>query len=165
MPDFFNQDCQSQPIMADEFGLCDNENGNVAYTAIDNRQNWIATVKNETVPRGNILFTAVDHCVIADNEEHGRGRCDGMLTFDEALYFVELKNQRTGGWISDSISQLRSTIEIFYENHPARTFRYKKAFACNKRHPYFHDIDNEANLRFLRETGFRLDIQSEIVIR
>lgn len=86
-----------------------------------------------------------------------------MLTSPERLYFVELKNEARG-WINDAIDQLESTIKFFLENHDVATYRYKKAFACNKQHRPFKVVDNESNIRFFRTYGFRIDLQAEIIV-
>ena len=88
-----------------------------------------------------------------------------MLTFKNSLYLVELKKKRTGGWISEAIEQLKNTIKLIIENHNIDEFQFKKAYACNRKHPNFATIDNELSRRFFRETnGFRIDAQAEIVI-
>jgi hypothetical protein len=143
------------------FGLCDDNNGTKAYTDIDNPRNWIATVKNDQQKK--IMFTAIDKCVIQDNEYLGRGRCDGMLTTDEYLCFVELKDQAKG-WMSAAIEQLESTIQFFSEGNDMAIFKHKKAFACNKQHKHFQEIDNELNLRFFRKYKVRIDVQADIII-
>jgi predicted metal-dependent hydrolase len=131
---FFDPECHEPPRKDVIFGLCDDQNGTKAYSNTDDSSRWFATVKNDS--RVELIFTAIDHCVIMGDEERGRRRCDGMLTSTEHIYFVELKNQR-GGWIADAIAQLESTIQFFMEHHDISRFRYKKAFACNKRHRPF----------------------------
>ena len=66
-----------------------------------------------------MTFTAIDKCVLNDDEEPGRGRCDGMLTSDsnEHIYFVELKNEAKG-WRTEAIKQLESTVQFFIEQCP-----------------------------------------------
>lgn len=157
---FFNTDCQ-EVLTENEFGLCDDQDGKKAYTNTDDKTKWIATVKNEA--NKSVVFTAIDKCVIKDNQEIGRGRCDGMLTSPESIYFVELKDQKSN-WIPDAVKQLESTILFFKDNHDLNHYRHKKAFACSKPHPRFFAIDNEFNLRFYRTYGFRVDIQAEIII-
>jgi hypothetical protein len=142
------------------FGLCDDKKGKVAYIDRNNQNIWIATIKNKR--RIRLVFTAIDKGVIKDNEEPGRGRCDGMLTSNEHIYFVELKDQKTN-WKSDAVEQLESTIQFFIANHDITVYRHKKAFACNKKHPQFQRIENELNLRFFRTYGVRLSIQAEII--
>jgi len=161
--DFFETTCQEPTIDESIFGLCDDQNGAKAYTNIDDQTKWIATVRNDCNKR--LTFTAIDKCVLKDEEEPDRGRCDGMLTSaeHEHLYFVELKNERKQ-WIKDAIEQLESTIQFFIDYHDINVFKHKKAFACNNKHRHFQEIDNELNLRFFRTYRVRIDVQTEIII-
>ena len=159
--DFFQNECQEPALSNIEFGLCDDENGGIAYTDIANSNKWIATVKNDS--QQPIVFTAVDKCVLFDNEYIGRGRCDGMLTTNNHLYLVELKNQ-IPPWQSHAIEQLESTIQFLLDNHDISLYKKRKAFASNKKRDAFVVIDNEFNMSFYRRTTFRIDIQAEIVI-
>lgn len=159
--DFLNNTCAEPATKAVEFGLCDPQNGEKAYSSIDNQQDWIATVKNEKAQE--LVFTPVDRCLIKDHEAECKGRCDGILTSSEHLYFIELKN-KAKNWQQEAIEQLCSTIELFKENHDINKFRHKKAFACNKQHGKFTAIDNETNLAFFRKHKVRLDLQAEIII-
>jgi len=158
---FYCPDCQEPPINTSSFGLCDNQDGTKAYTNTNNRSLWIAEVKNDK--NISLIFTAIDKCVIKDNEEICRGRCDGMLTSQEHIYFIELKNQRRN-WLTDALNQLESTIRFFIANHDIKIYKHKKAFACNKKYPHFQEIDNEQNLRFFKRYGVRLDVQGKIIV-
>ncbi|WP_148707293.1 hypothetical protein [Chitinophaga skermanii] len=125
------------------------------------KSKWIATVKNDgALP---ITFTAIDKCVIKDNEHVGRGRCDGMLTTTASLFLVELKDA-SSHWQTGAIEQLESTIDFLKANHNIDTFKHKKVFACNKRRAGFAVIDNAENKAFFQKTGFRMDIQAEIIV-
>jgi hypothetical protein len=159
---FFEPSCQEQ-INHPRFGLCDDQDGTKAYTNTENPDKWIATVKNNQ--RKNLIFTAIDKCIIKDNELLGRGRCDGMITASDLLYFVELKSKEPP-WEVSAKEQLESTIELFIQNQDIRVYKHKKAFACNSRSIRFRfkEIDNEENLRFYRKYGFRLDLQTEIIV-
>lgn len=159
--DFFNPACQSGPFSQAKFGLCDDQNTTRAYVDTDTPENWVATVENPA--RRAVTFTAVDKCVIQDCDEPGRGRCDGMLTTEDLLYLVELKDQKTN-WRTDAIAQLESTIGFLRDHHDLGCFRHKKAFACNRRHQPFLPIDNELMLRFHRNYGFRIDVQATVLI-
>ncbi|MBI4648485.1 MAG: hypothetical protein HY738_18365 [Bacteroidia bacterium] len=158
---FFIAACQEQPLNNSLFGLCNDKNGQKAYTNTNNSARWIATVKNDGGKQ--LIFTAIDKCIIKDYEHQGRGRCDGMLTSDEHIYFVELKNQDKS-WRTDAIEQLESTIKFFISSYNINVYRHKKAFACNKQHKHFQEIDNELNLHFFRKYGVRIDVQAEIII-
>ena len=143
---FFDPECREPARKDVKFGLCDDQNGTKAYTNTDDPSRWIATVQNDT--KVELTFTAIDNCVIMNDEECGRRRCDGMLTSAKHIYFIELKDVREG-WMVDAIDQIDSTIRFFMEHHDISMYRYKKAFACNKRHRAFKVIDNELRRRFL----------------
>jgi hypothetical protein len=157
---FFEEACRAGPIAAAEFGICDNQDGGKAFIAYDNRHAWIARVDN----RGKLelMFTAIDNCV-----EMFRGdgkmdkRCDGMLTSGDHIVFIELKSQGKQ-WVSAAVAQLKSTIRHFIENHDISVFKYKRAYACNNRHPRFHVIDHEMKQQFYREFKVRLNVQAVI---
>ena len=131
------------------------------YTNIDDESKWLATVINNK--KMKLVFTAIDACVIKAHEHIGRGRCDGMLTSNNHIFFVELKDQMSG-WKTRAIDQLESTIKFFLEKDTLEKYRHKKAFACNKRHPYFQEIDQETQLKWFRTYGVRLDIQAEVIV-
>lgn len=160
---FFNPECQTTGITAARFGLCDDESGAAAHVDYQNEAVWIATVENR---RGiTLTFTAIDKCVIADDEQTGRGRCDAMLTSTDHLYFVELKSAKCAD-TAHGKEQLVSTIQFFKEHHGERLagFRHRKAFLCNKKKRAFVVIDNEEQKRFFRDHGFRLDLQNEVLV-
>jgi hypothetical protein len=157
---FYDIAYQEPPLDDALFGLCDDRKGEVAYIDKNDKNKWIAIIKNKE--KISLVFTAIDKGVIKDHEEPGKGRCDGMLTSKEHIYFVELKDQRKN-WQSDAIEQLESTINFFIANHDIAIYKHKKAFACNKKHPQFRQIEHELNLRFFRAYGVRLGIQAEVV--
>lgn len=108
--DFFKAECQEPSLNNNFFGLCDDQDGSKAYTNINDPTKWIATVINE---KNKILvFTAIDKCVINDNEQIGRGRCDCMLSSDEHIFFIELKD-KLPPWQKEAKEQLESTIQFF----------------------------------------------------
>lgn len=163
--DFFKTNCKEEIQSVELFGLCDDQNGKKAYSDIDNTENWIATIKNSNAKE--IIFTPIDNCItiFKKGTKDKESTCDGMLTFQDSLYLVELKERITGGWVSEAINQLKNTIMLISANHDLTMFKYKKAFGCNKKHPHFTTIDNELSKKFFNESnGFRIDVQSEIVI-
>jgi hypothetical protein len=158
---FLENTCK-EPIRNDIlFGLCDDQNGKKAYSNTDNPDKWIAHVKNDKAI--DLTFTPVDKCLIKDGEYPDRGRCDGLLTSIEHLYFVELKDEAKS-WITHAVEQLESTIAFFKESHDITAFKHKKAFACNKQHKHFQEIDNDFNLSFYRKHKVRIDIQTDIIV-
>ena len=163
---FFETVCKESSRTEKQFGICDDQNGAKAYTDVTDSTKWIAKITNDN--EIDITFTAIDNCIIAYKEgtQDKESICDGMLTFNQSLYLVELKKQGTGGWITDAKKQLENTIRLISENHDLSSFRYKKVFACNRKHPNFTVIDKtEKKLFFKRTKGFRIDVQAEILIK
>jgi hypothetical protein len=159
--DFFQKDCQEQILNIAEFGLCDDQDGGKAYVNFYDKEKWIATVKNkETLP---LTFTAIDKCILFDNDYKGQKRCDGMITSENILYLVELKNQNPP-WQDHAIEQLESTIQLLMDNHDISNFKKRKVIACNKKRSAFIVIDNEFKKTFFKRTSFRIDLQAEIIV-
>lgn len=158
---FFDTTHQEPPTEDLSFGICDDQNGQKAYTDRTNKIKWVATVINEKPFQ--LTFTAIDKGVIKDDQFPGQERCEGMITSNEHIYFLELKVQRSGG-VAKAKCQLASTIKIFNQVHPERLreYKHKKAFICNKSHPNFHVIQNEDQLSFYNKYNVRLDINTEI---
>ncbi|GHV11206.1 hypothetical protein AGMMS49938_01490 [Fibrobacterales bacterium] len=164
---FFDKKYQ-EPITTDkEFGVCDDENGKIAYTDRRDKSKWIATITNGKSFK--LIFTAIDKGVMKDTEFTNKPRCEGMIisTTKEHIYFLELKVQKKGGAISIAKKQLKSTIEIFNKIHPEILLEYKsrKAFICNKKHPYFKKIENSEQKEFWELYKVRLDINTEIIFK
>ena len=163
---FFGTKCKESSRQDKLFGICDDQNGTKAYTNMTDNTKWIAKVINNNDLA--ISFTPIDNCIIVLKEGtlDKESTCDGMLTFSNSLYLVELKKQGTGGWLSDAKSQLENTIKLLRSKHNLEEYKYKKAFACNKKHPNFTVIDAAEKKAFFERTkGFRIDAQAEIVIK
>lgn len=159
--DFFDKSCQEAPLNDRNFGLCDDQDGLKAYIDKIDKRKWIAEIKNDK----NLLlvFSAVDKCVLQDNQFKNYGRCDAMIFSNDHLYFIELKNERKQ-WISDALNQLEDTIRLFQKYHDVDNFRHKKVFACNKQHRPFKIIDHETKSKFFKKYKFRIDIQTNVVV-
>lgn len=164
-PDFLNSPCKEPSRNNELFGLCDDQNSTKAYSDHLNTDKWIAKVINND--QVDVTFTPVDFCmnILKEGTNDQESTCDGMLTSENCLYLVELKEQGTGGWLSEATKQLGNTMKLLTDHHDLSGFRFKKAFPCNKRHPNFKVIDNAENLRFFRTYGFRLDAQLEVQIK
>jgi flagellar hook protein FlgE len=123
--------CKEASRSTDVFGICDDQNNTAAYTDIVNPSKWIAKVINEK--NIEVSFTAIDNCIIILKEEtkDKESTCDGMLTFENSIYLVELKEKNVGGWITEAVDQLENTIKLLLSNHSLTEYKYKKAFACN----------------------------------
>ncbi len=162
--DFFNTSCKESTRKDRSFGICDDQDGEKAYTDTSDKSKWIAKVKNSNCIE--VEFTAIDNCIeiMKEGTEQQESSCDGMLTFGESIYLVELKNKQKR-WIPKAIEQLENTIKFINENHSLDKYRYKRAYACNKKHPSFITIGSELSKRFFDNTnGFIIIKQTEIII-
>ncbi|MFM5889931.1 MAG: hypothetical protein ACKPFD_16865 [Dolichospermum sp.] len=163
---FFKSTCQSQTNQP-KFGLCDDPppSENPAYININDSRKWIAIVENNQ--EINVIFTAIDKCIeILRSDGKMDNRCDGMLTYNNNIIFVELKERKytNSVWIDDGENQLRKIISVFINNHDLAIYKSKKAYIANSRKPNFQSSQSERMGRFKNETGFRLIIQNTIEI-
>jgi hypothetical protein len=91
-------------------------------------------------------------------------RCDGMLTYQDNIVFVELKNQLKD-WIQDGLEQLETTIKHFTIAHDLEKIRHKRAFLANKKKRHFHVIQHEMKKRFFDTYKVRINIEGTIKIK
>jgi len=115
--DFFLHGCKTSSSN-ETFGLCDDPSParNPAYIDENSPDSWIATVENPN--RKAADFYAIDHCVVVINATGlMQRRCDGLLTYESNLMFVELKDRNHSGWLGKGKGQLISTISQFAANH------------------------------------------------
>lgn len=159
---FFDLNCQEQPVAESRFGLCDDQNGQKAYTNCDKPKTWVATVDNaQQLP---ITFSAIDNCVkILRGDGNQERSCDGMLIYTDNIVFVELK-EAARAWIPDAIEQLETTIVSFKAHHDLSIHKHKRAFACNKKHPKFQVIEPSIRKLFFDKHRVRLNIQGTITL-
>lgn len=165
--DFFVAKCQTENIRDKEFGICDDEDEAIktpAYVNMDHPEKWIAIVKN--LSDKSINFTAVDNCVEVTREDGTTDfRCDAMLTNEDHIVFVELKDQKAR-WITHAVDeQLQTTIDNFKANHDLSKYKYKRAFVCNKKSPNFRVSYKEKMNAFYIKNGIRLNLIREIVFK
>ena len=113
-----------------------------------------------------MTFMPLDHnIVIHPTPDTTYSLCDGMLyeSNKDFLAFIELK-VRKESWMNEAVTQLRSTIELFSENHDISEYRKRVAYAANKKHPRFNSSHKEIMQNFRNDTKFRLLIQNNIEV-
>ena len=164
--DFFDEHCQSKTDQP-RFGLCDEPppSNTPAYIDIDvsnGKTKWIAIVENAN--KMEVIFTAIDKCI--EIKESDGKRCDGMLTYEDCIIFVELKERSYTNriWIDDAEQQIENTINIFSKNHDMTNYKSKKAYIANRKKPKFQYGHKETMQKFRNKTGFRLSIENTIKI-
>lgn len=134
---FFQAACKTKSSKK-QFGLCDNPSPaeDPAYIDEIDTSKWIAEVKNSNELA--VIFFAIDHCSgvepLRPNGEKAK-RCDGILSYDGNLIFVELIDRGYSGWISGGRKQLTETIILFKANHDITTYSKINARICNKQKP------------------------------
>ena len=148
------------------FGICDDPSPakNPAYIDEKNGVKWIAIVVNEYLYE--TTFTAIDNCIDIEREDGKQAkRCDGVLTHDTTVIFIELK-QRGGGrkWVRDGEEQLRVTISYFEKSDAAENYTTKRAYIANSEHPKFRSAQAIRMQKFLDDTGYILRIENRIIL-
>lgn len=147
------------------FGLCDNPPPakNPAYIDEDDGAKWIAVVNNEYLY--DVTFTAIDNCIEIIKEDGKMAkRCDGVLTYDCSIIFVELKERGAIGnqWVTDAEKQLRTTISYFEQTEKAEDYKKKMAYIANSEHPKFKSSQARRMDQFFTDIGYILRIENRI---
>jgi hypothetical protein len=151
-----------------KFGLCDDPPpaSNPAYIDENDGAKWIAVVENDE--RYSVSFTAIDNCIeIKRADGKMDKRCDGVLTYDANIIFVELKERGALGsaWVKDAEIQLRTTIAYFEKTDDAEEFSHKKAYIANSEHPRFKESQIRRMEQFLTDTGYILRVENRIKLQ
>ena len=147
------------------FGLCDDPPPakNPAYIDEVDGAKWIAVVENED--RYAATFTAIDNCIEIKREDGTMDkRCDGILTYNSTVIFVELKERAASGvaWVKDAEKQLKTSIGYFEATDKAEKYKDKKAYIANKEHPKSKDSQMRRMDQFFMDTGYVLRIVNRI---
>jgi hypothetical protein len=149
------------------FGLCDDPPPAKRPAYIDEKDGdrWIAVVVNEE--SFDTTFTAVDNC-IETRRVDGKtdNRCDGILSYDTTVIFVELKQRGAIGnaWVIDAEVQLKASIGYFERNADSDDYTVKKAYISNSEHPKFKYTQARRMEQFQADTGFTLRIENRIIL-
>ena len=163
---FTEEKCQTNSNIK-RFGLCDDPSPaiNPAYIDEKDGRKWIAVVEN--FERYKVTFTAIDKCIeIRRSDGKMHKRCDGVLTYNETIIFVELKARGVLGneWVEDAEIQLKTTIGHYEATNESENFRSKKAYAANSEHPKFKKSQTRRMDQFLTDTGYVFRIENRIIL-
>lgn len=117
------------------FGICDDQNKTPAYIDESDPSNWVADVVNETLKM--VSFYPIDYCVDTLREDGKMdNRCDGLLTYENILIFVELKDRNKHRWVQEGLLQLETSIKYFRSAHKELSAQsIIRAQICNKQRP------------------------------
>ena len=154
--DFFINNCKSSSNLV-EFGLCDDPPpaNNPAYIDEVDDTKWIGVVKNKD--NREVDFIGIDACIdIRKPDGKMESRCDGLLSFDNDLIFVELKSREGGQWFQKGRKQLTITVNAFKSNYDINQYNSVYGNVCNSLRPQSHS-GHAANIeQFKDETGLIL---------
>jgi hypothetical protein len=152
--DFFAAKCKA--ATAEKiFGIYDVPPAELRF---DNAHVWHLWVDN---PGGvEITLRAVDHCLDIPRAEGER--CEAMITYNNVLVFIELKDRDGGRWAGKSRDQLINTITLFKRDADITPFKRLYGHIANKQRPNFKAGNKTFYQEFEDKTGFILRV-SEIL--
>lgn len=155
--DFFQTACQSTTNET-VFGIYDAPPATLSF---ENSDDWIAWVDNASAKE--ITHTAIDDCLdIPDAEGE---RCESMITYDDVITFIELKDRDGGRWAGKARDQLINTIALFKRDASIAAYTRHYGHIANKQRPDF----KSGGMRFSQEfedatNGFVLRVSDVIKI-
>jgi len=160
--DFNKATCQTHSAKK-KFGICDDDSSPIAYIDENHDEAWIAVVENER--QFSVIFTAIDNCIETKRPDGSMNkRCDGMLTYNSTVIFVELKARKPSrnNWVKEAEEQLRTSIGYFKATEKEKTYTGKKAFIANSKHPKAKTGEKGRMNKFFSDTGYILRIENRI---
>lgn len=162
---FFEATCQSS-TNAITFGICDTPPPpqSPAYITTAHTGDWIAIVNNPNSI--DVTFTAIDNCIVIlkSNGIDRDSSCDCMLTYQNTIVFVELKERQSQGWLVKAENQIRNTILHFVANNNMAGYNSKIAYIANSLRPNMASSEMTRKQKFKDEIGFFLKIENVITI-
>ncbi|MCX3263717.1 hypothetical protein [Pedobacter agri] len=163
--DFFRAECVGKSGKR-VFGICDDPPPPhlPAYLDETHGEKWIAVVHNNRAIE--VTFIAIDHCIdfpLLPDGKQGK-KCDGMLTYEDVVIFVELKDSSQGAGAWADPAQLTATILEFEKQEEAKQLAVKIAHLVNKQKPVFDRGQQGKISQFQLDTGYVLRLNAHIDI-
>ena len=162
--DYFVNSCKTSSKET-RFGLCDDPPpaSSPAYINENDAVKWIGIVNNKE--QKEVHFNAIDNCIDIKKSDHKMdSRCDGILSYENNLIFVELKERKSKKWLKKGREQLTNTINRFKKETNVSTFSSIKGCVCNSLRPSAH-VGQAVNIqKFKDDTGYILHGKREIDI-
>ncbi len=127
--DFFQAKCRS--VTSEKvFGIVDIPPATLVFNNEADFNVWIDNASEK-----EITHTAIDDCLgIPDAEGE---RCESMITYDDVLIFVELKDRDGGRWAGKARNQLINTIKLFKRDAGIAEYTRHYGHIANKQRPNF----------------------------
>jgi hypothetical protein len=154
--DFFKATCQTKTNET-VFGICDVPPATLFFI---NAEDWSVWVDNEHAKE--ITHTAIDDCLnIPDTEGE---RCESMITYENTIVFMELKDRDGGRWAGKARSQLVNTIALFNRDADMSIYTRRYGHIANKQRPHFKSGGKKFSQEFEDQTGFVLRVSDVLKI-
>ena len=153
---FFEAACRSVTSVK-VFGIIDLPPSTLVFNDAEDWNVWIDNVNEK-----EITHVAIDDCLgIPDTEGE---RCESLITYDDVLMFVELKDRDGGRWAGKARDQLKNTISLFKRDANIVAYTRHYGHIANKQRPHFKAGGKNFSQQFEDETGFILRISDVIKI-
>jgi len=154
--DFFQAQCQSKTNET-VFGIYDVPPATLSFA---NSNDWHVWVDNPNAKE--VSHIAIDDCLGIPRSEGER--CESMITYDDVLTFIELKDRDGGRWAGKARDQLINTIALFKRDANISIYTRLYGHIANKQRPNFKAGGKNFSQRFEDETGFVLRVSDVIKI-
>lgn len=139
------------------FGIYDRPPAMLSFHDPDNWNVWV-----DNYDKTEITFVAIDHCLHIP--EYEGERCEAMITYNDVLMFIELKDRDGGRWAGKSRDQLINTIKIFKREADITLYNRLYGHIANKQRPDFKAGNKTFYQEFEDKTGFILRVSNMIKI-
>lgn len=153
---FFEAACRS--VTSEKiFGIIDEPPATLAFNSAEIWNVWVDNPKMT-----EITHVAIDGCLgIKDTEGE---RCESLITYNDVITFIELKDRDGGRWAGKARDQLKNTIALFKRDANIDTYTRRYGHIANKQRPNFKAGGKTFLQAFEDETGFILRICDVIKI-
>lgn len=147
---------------ASSFGIIDeiSEPEDPAFLQDYRPDEWHITVKRNSQSNYPVTFNAIDKCLEfpqTDNPNIENSRCEGILYFDDRIYFLEIKNDNGSHYTEQAKRQLSRSIHVFSNNHDLSIYHKRIAVIANIEKPRAPEIALTEKEKFF-DDNFQFDL-------
>jgi hypothetical protein len=154
--DFFEAACRS--VTSEKvFGIVDVPPATLVFNNEADPNVWVDNASAKV-----ITHTAIDDCLGIPRSEGER--CESMITYDDVLMFIELKDRDGGRWAGKARDQLINTIALFTRDANVDQYTRRYGHIANKQRPNFKSGGMRFSQEFEDATGFVLRVSDVIKI-
>lgn len=160
---FFKEQCLTL-ISSKKFGILDDVPNEPASVNETNNDKWLACVNNEYAAQ--LEFYAIDNCIVFyDEKNNKKSTCDAAIKYEnKQLYFIELKDRKSSGWLSKAASQLKSTLDLYSNNEDSLADNIE-CYVCNPQRPSAPTSALSVLKSFRQTTGYKLNVNYNVNIQ